>query len=183
MKFLEKVILGNKLAIKKIGILGGSFDPAHMGHLAISIQAKKKFKLSNVIWAITKQNPFKKGTSKNLSERIKQAKKISKSKKFIKVRYYEDKIKSNKTINLLNYIKKKNNVNIYFIIGSDILINFHRWYKWKLISQKCNILVFDRHGFKTKSLKSVAFKHLKQKNLKFVKFKKVNISSSKLRKI
>ena len=48
---------------------------------------------------------------------------------------------------------------------------------------KCNILVFDRHGFKTKSLKSVAFKHLKQKNLKFVKFKKVNISSSKLRKI
>ena len=183
MKFLEKVILGNKLAIKKIGILGGSFDPAHMGHLAISIQAKKKFKLSNVIWAITKQNPFKKRTSKNLSERIKQAKKISKSKKFIKVRYYEDKIKSNKTINLLNYIKKKNNVNIYFIIGSDILINFHRWYKWKLISQKCNILVFDRHGFKTKSLKSVAFKHLKQKNLKFVKFKKVNISSSKLRKI
>ena len=183
MKFLEKVILGNKLSIKKIGILGGSFDPAHIGHLAISIQAKKKFKLSNVIWAITKQNPFKKRTSKNLSERIKQAKKISKSKKFIKVRYYEDKIKSNKTINLLNYIKKKNNVNIYFIIGSDILINFHRWYKWKLISQKCNILVFDRHGFKTKSLKSVAFKHLKQKNLKFVKFKKVNISSSKLRKI
>ena len=183
MKFLEKVILGNKLAIKKIGILGGSFDPAHIGHLAISIQAKKKFKLSNVIWAITKQNPFKKRTSKNLSERIKQAKKISKSKKFIKVRYYEDKIKSNKTINLLNHIKKKNNVNIYFIIGSDILINFHRWYKWKLISQKCNILVFDRHGFKTKSLKSVAFKHLKQKNLKFVKFKKVNISSSKLRKI
>ena len=183
MKFLEKVILGNKLAIKKIGILGGSFDPAHIGHLAISIQAKKKFKLSNVIWAITKQNPFKKRTSKNLSERIKQAKKISKSKKFIKVRYYEDKIKSNKTINLLNYIKKKNNVSIYFIIGSDILINFHRWYKWKLISQKCNILVFDRHGFKTKYLKSVAFKHLKQKNLKFVKFKKVNISSSKLRKI
>ena len=183
MKFLEKVILGNKLAIKKIGILGGSFDPAHIGHLAISNQAKKKFKLSNVIWAITKQNPFKKRTSKNLSERIKQAKKISKSKKFIKVRYYEDKIKSNKTINLLNYIKKKNNVNIYFIIGSDILINFHKWHKWKLISQKCNILVFDRHGFKTKSLKSVAFKHLKQKNLKFVKFKKVNISSSKLRKI
>ena len=183
MKFLEKVILGNKLAIKKIGILGGSFDPAHIGHLAISIQAKKKFKLSNVIWAITKQNPFKKRTSKNLSERIKQAKKISKSKKFIKVRYYEDKIKSNKTINLLNYIKKKNNVSIYFIIGSDILINFHKWHKWKLISQKCNILVFDRHGFKTKSLKSVAFKHLKQKNLKFVKFKKVNISSSKLRKI
>ena len=171
------------MAIKKIGILGGSFDPAHRGHLAISIQAKKKFKLTNVIWAITKKNPFKKRSSKSLKERINQSKKISKSKKFIKVRYYEDKIRSNKTINLINYIKKKYNVNIYFIIGSDILINFHKWHKWKLISQKCNILVFDRHGFKTKSLKSVAFKHLKQKNLKFVKFKKVNISSSKLRKI
>ena len=183
MKFLEKVILGNKLAIKKIGILGGSFDPAHIGHLAISIQAKKKFKLSNVIWAITKQNPFKKRTSKNLSERIKQAKKISKSKKFIKVKYYDDKIKSNKTINLLNYIKKKNNVNIYFIIGSDILINFHRWYKWREISLMCKILVFDRHGYKLKSFKSLSFKRLGKYRLKFINFNKVNISSSKLRKI
>ena len=171
------------MAIKKIGILGGSFDPAHIGHLAISIQAKKKFKLSNVIWAITKQNPFKKRSNKSLKERIKQSKKISKSKKFIEVRYYEDKIKSNKTINLLNYIKKKNNVDIYFIIGSDILINFHKWHKWKLISQKCNILVFDRHGFKKNSLKSKTFKQLGKANLEFIEFNKVNISSSQLRKI
>ena len=168
---------------KNIGILGGSFDPPHKGHLAISIKAKKKFKLDNIIWAITKKNPFKKKSINSLRKRIKQSKKITKFKSFIKVKYYEDKTKSNRTINLLNYIKKKNNFNIYLIIGSDSLINFHKWYKWKLISHKCNILVFDRHGFKKKSLKSVAFKHLKQKNLKFVKFKKVNISSSKLRKI
>ena len=68
-------------------------------------------------------------------------------------------------------------------MGADNLINFHRWHKWKSISQKCNILVFDRLGYKSKSLKSIAFKQLKQKNLKFVNFKKVNISSSKLRKI
>ena len=74
-------------------------------------------------------------------------------------------------------------LDLYFIMGADNLINFHRWHKWKSISQKCNILVFDRQGYKAKSLKSVAFKHLKQKNLKFVHFKKVNISSSKLRKI
>ena len=45
---------------KKIGILGGSFDPAHKGHLKISIEAKKKFGINKIIWAITKKNPFKK---------------------------------------------------------------------------------------------------------------------------
>ncbi len=68
-------------------------------------------------------------------------------------------------------------------MGADNLINFHRWHKWKSISQKCNILVFDRHGYKVKSLKSITFKQLNQKNLTFIKFKKVNISSSQLRKI
>ena len=74
-------------------------------------------------------------------------------------------------------------LDLYFIMGADNLINFHRWYKWKLISQKCNILVFDRQGYKTKSLKSITFKRLNQKSLEFIKFKKVNISSSQLRKI
>ena len=68
-------------------------------------------------------------------------------------------------------------------MGADNLINFHKWYKWEQISSKCNILVFDRTNYKSKSLKSVAFKKLNKKKLKFVKFKKINISSSKLRKI
>ena len=173
----------NKKIIKNIGLLGGSFDPAHKGHLAISIKAKRKFKLNNIIWAVTKKNPFKKKSSLDLKERIKLSKKITKFKKFIKIRYYEDKIKSNRTINLINYIKRTNNCNIFLIIGADNLIKFHKWYKWKLISQKSNILVFDRQGYKGQSLKSIAFKHLRQKNIKFVNFKKVNISSSKLRKI
>ncbi len=168
---------------KKIGLLGGSFDPVHRGHLEISIEAKKKIKLDNIIWAITKKNPLKKKTSLDLKERIKLSKKITRFKKFIKIKYYEDKIKSNRTINLINYIKRKNNYNIFLIIGADTLIKFHKWYKWKLISQKCNILVFDRQGYKARSLKSITFKRLRQKNLRFVNFKKVNISSSKLIKI
>ena len=169
---------------KKIGILGGTFDPAHKGHLEISKQAKQKYKLNYIIWAITKKNPFKKKSKTKLITRIKFAKKIIGLNKFIKIRFYENKIKSNKTIDLISHIKRKNNMlDLYFIMGADNLINFHRWHKWKSISQKCNILVFDRQGYKAKSLKSIAFKRLNQKSLEFIKFKKVNISSSQLRKI
>ena len=68
-------------------------------------------------------------------------------------------------------------------MGADNLINFHKWYKWKSILQKCKILVFDRHGYKKKSLNSITFNKINNSNLKFIKFNKVNISSSQLRKI
>ncbi len=68
-------------------------------------------------------------------------------------------------------------------MGADNLINFHKWHQSKKISQKCKIIVFDRHGYKKKSLNSITFKRLNDKNLEFIRFKKVNISSSQLRKI
>ena len=68
-------------------------------------------------------------------------------------------------------------------MGADNLINFHKWHNWEKISQKCKIIVFDRHGYKKKSLNSISFKRLNKKKLKFITFNKVNISSSQLRKI
>ena len=167
----------------KIGILGGSFDPAHKGHLAISREAKKRFKLKKVIWAITKKNPFKVKSITPLTKKIKDCKKVIGLNSFISVKFYEDIIKSNKTFDLINHLKKNKNLEIFFLMGADNLISFHKWYKSKLITQKCNIIVFDRHGYKKNSLKSKTFKKLNNKTLTFVKFKKVNISSSKLRKI
>ena len=167
----------------KIGILGGSFDPAHKGHLAISKEAVKRFKLKKVIWAITKKNPFKKKSNLNLNDRIKTCKKILKKIKNIEVKFYEDKIKSNKTLNLINYFTKNKNNEIYFIMGADNLINFHKWHKWQTISKKCNIIVYDRYGYKKKSLNSKTYKRLNKDKLKFINFNKVNISSSQLRKI
>ena len=172
-----------KLKKNKIGILGGSFDPAHRGHLAISKEAKKRLKLKKIIWAITKKNPFKKKSKINLLARIKFCKKIIKKNSFIKVKFYEDLIKSNKTIDLINYLSKNKKNEIYFIIGADNLMNFHKWHRWRTISQKSKIIVFDRHGYKKKSLNSVTFKRLGNKNLKYIEFNKVNISSSQLRKI
>ena len=170
--------------LNKIGILGGTFDPAHKGHIAISKEAIRSYKISKVIWAVTKKNPFKKKSYMTLKERIIYARIINKNNLRIKVNYYEDKIKSSRTINLINYIKKNNkNSQLFFLMGADNLINFHKWHKWKLISKKCIILVFDRNGYKAKSMKSKTFKQLNQKELSYIKFKKVNISSSQLRKI
>ena len=187
MKFQEKDKLEIKLKIsknKKIGILGGSFDPAHRGHLKISLEAKKKFQVNKIIWAVTRKNPFKLKSLFNVKRRISFAKKLTKKYNFISVAFYEDKIRSNKTVDLINYIKKKNkNSEMYFLMGADNLISFHKWQKWKIIASKCNILVFDRTNYKSKSFNSLAFKTLNNNGLKFVKFKKINISSSKLRKI
>ena len=167
----------------KIGVLGGSFDPAHIGHLAISKEAIKRFKLKNIIWAITKKNPLKQQSETELSIRIKQCKKVIGKKSYIKVKFYEKLIKSNKTIDLINYLLKNKKNEVYFLMGADNLINFHKWHKWKIISKKCKILVFDRHGYKKKSLNSMTFRRLNQKNLSYIQFNKVNISSSQLRKI
>ena len=167
----------------KIGILGGSFDPAHKGHLAISKEAKKRFKLEKIIWAITKKNPLKAVSKTPVSKRIKDCKRIIGLSTFIKVKFYENITKSNKTIDLINYLKKNKKLEIFFLMGADNLISFHKWHKSRLITEKCNIIVFDRHGYKKNSLKSKTFKQLGKSNLEFIEFNKVNISSSKLRKI
>ena len=163
-----------KLKKNKIGILGGTFDPAHKGHIQISKEAKKKFNLNKVFWIITKKNPFKKKSFLSLKERIQYAKKLNINNKFIKIYFFEDKIKSNKTIDLIKYLRKRyKKTEFFFIMGADNLINFHKWKKWREIAEISKILVFDRTKYKSKSLRSVSFK----------KFKKVNISSSKLKKI
>ena len=181
MKYMAAGKQENK---NKIGILGGTFDPAHKGHLSISKEAKKRFGIDKIIWAVTKKNPFKGKSSLSLDKRIKYAKKITQNNLFIKVKYFEDKIKSNRTIDLIKNIKKNNkNTDIYFLMGADSLINFHKWKSSDLISSICTVLVFDRDRYKAKSLDSVSFKKYNKKSIKFVEFNKVNISSSKLRKI
>ena len=110
MKYMAADKQENK---NKIGILGGTFDPAHRGHLSISKEAKKRFGIDKIIWAVTKKNPFKGKSSLSLDKRIKYAKKITQNNLFIKVKYFEDKIKSNRTIDL---IKNNHEVN-FFVAG------------------------------------------------------------------
>jgi len=167
---------------KYIGLLGGSFDPAHKGHLRISNIAIKNLKLKKIYWVITKKNPFKNKTFYSLDERIKYAKKISKPQKKIKIIYLDKIIKSSRIIYVINYlIKKKKIRNIYFIIGSDNLIRFHKWKSWKKIVKLVKLIVFSRKGYDRKGIKSIVAKKFKNRII-FIKNKPISISSTQLRK-
>ena len=166
---------------KYIGLLGGSFDPAHKGHLGISKIAIKKLKLKKIYWVITKKNPFKNETFYSLEERIKYAKKISRTQKKIQTIYLDNIIKSSRVIDVVNYfIKKKNIKNIYFIIGSDNLIRFHKWKSWKKIVKLVKLIVFSRRGYDRKGMKSMVVKNFKNKII-FIKNKHIAISSTQLK--
>ena len=167
---------------KSIGILGGSFDPAHKGHLIISKIAIRKLRLSKVLWIITKKNPFKKKTFYSLNQRIAKAKKLLKNDKNIKVIHLDRIVHSSRSINIIIYlINKKKFKNINFIIGSDNLIKFHRWKSWKKIVKLTNLIVFSRKGYDRKGKKSIVAKYLKNK-ITFINNKSISISSTKLRK-
>ena len=167
---------------KYIGLLGGSFDPAHKGHLGISKIAIKKLNLKKVFWIVTKRNPFKNKTFYSLEERIKYAKKLTRDQKKIKIIYLDNIIKSSRIIDIINYFTKKKKIkNIIFIIGSDNLIRFHRWKSWKKIVKSVKLIVFSRKGYDRKGMKSTVVKNFKNKII-FVKNKPISISSTQLKK-
>jgi nicotinate-nucleotide adenylyltransferase len=168
---------------KIIGIFGGSFDPPHKGHLKISTASVKLLNLDKLHWIVTKKNPFKKKPFFSLNARIHKSKTITKKNKKIKVSYLDDKIRSTKTIKVVNYLVKKNkNCTFFLIIGSDSLVNFHRWNQWRKIAKFCKIVVFSRKGFDNRAKKSKIFKKLPENRIMFIKNSKIDISSSQLRK-
>ena len=167
---------------KSIGLLGGSFDPAHKGHLEISKIAIKKLKLKKLLWVVSKKNPFKNKPLYSLKQRIIKAKRIVKNSENIQVSYLDKSAGSSRSINLVNYlIKKKKLKNIHFIIGSDNLIKFHKWKSWKKIVKLTKLVVFSRVGYDKKAKKSIVANFLKNKII-FINNKPIVISSTKLRK-
>ena len=168
---------------KPIGIFGGSFDPPHEGHVKISKISLKKIKLKKIYWIITKKNPFKKKPFFSLKQRLTRSKKAVKKYKKIKVLYLDDKIKSSKTINVINYfIKIKKQKNLCLILGSDNLLNFHKWTSWKKIVKLTKLIVFSRRGYDKKSKESIVVKYLNKKNIVYVNNKLIDVSSSKIKK-
>lgn len=189
-----------KLRIQNnLGILGGTFDPPHKGHLHISKLVIKKLYLTTLYWAITKQNPLKKTTPHNNENKRKTlCRQLTRSEKKIKLLNTGDIKNSNLTINILRKIKKKitKKTNLFFIIGADNLIRLHQWKDYKKIFSLCTVVVMNRIGYKKPALTSPAAKKFrktkisldtllkigpKQKEWVYINNKGINVSSSRLR--
>lgn len=189
-----------KLRIQNnLGILGGTFDPPHKGHLHISKLVIKKLYLTTLYWAITKQNPLKKTTPHNNENKRKTlCRQLTRSEKKIKLLNTSDIKNSNLTINILRKIKKKitKKTNLFFIIGADNLVQLHQWKDYKKIFSLCTVVVMNRIGYKKPALTSPAAKRFrktkisldtllkigpKQKEWVYINNKGINVSSSRLR--
>ena len=139
-------------------------------------------KLNKILWVVTKQNPFKKKAFYSLTQRMEKAKKLTSNTKKIIVIYLDNSVRSSRSIDIIEYlINKKKLKNISLIIGSDNLINFHKWKSWKKIVKLVNLIVFSRMGYDRKGKKSIVAKYLKNK-ITFINNKPISISSTKLRK-
>ena len=144
--------------MKHVGLLGGSFDPPHKGHVYISIEAKKILQINEIWWLVTPQNPLKISEPATYQERIKNCKEISKGKPIL-IKEIEKKINSKYTYQTLNYLLNHyENIKFFWIMGADNLINFHKWEKWRQIFQEVSIVVFKRHRYNNQALKSIACK-------------------------
>jgi len=144
--------------LKSIGLLGGSFDPPHKGHLFISLEAKKILKLDEIWWIVTPQNPLKISKPATYHERIKNCKNITRNFP-IKIKEIEKKIGSDYSYKTISYILNHyKNIKFFWLMGADNLISFHKWQDWQKIFNNISIVIFKRHGYNTKALKSTASK-------------------------
>ena len=144
--------------MKNIGLLGGSFDPPHKGHLYISLEAKKILKLDEVWWLVTPQNPLKINEPASYKDRVKNCKLIAKNHP-VKIKEIEKKINSRYSYETIEYLNGHyKNIKFFWLMGADNLINFHEWQNWNKIFEDISIVVFKRHGYNNKALNSKSAK-------------------------
>ena len=180
-----------------IGLLGGSFDPPHRGHLYISLEAKKILKLNELWWIVSPKNPLKKFKPVSYEDRLEDCYKIVKNYP-IKIKEVEKKINSKYTFETVKYLKSHYpNIKFYWLMGADNLINFHKWQEWRNIFFEISIVIFRRHRYNSLALNSLAKKtfsnyqinsndlhQLDFNNLPswtFIKYKEIRISSTEIR--
>jgi nicotinate-nucleotide adenylyltransferase len=138
---------------QRIGLLGGSFNPAHDGHRLISVIAMKRLKLDAVWWLVSPANPLKDVRElAPLSERMKKAKMVS-----AHPRILITDIGTRYTVDTLRQLRKRCPATYFvWLMGADSLMSFHRWKKWREIPRLMPMVVIDRPKATLKSTHSKA---------------------------
>lgn len=136
----------------RIGLLGGSFNPPHAAHLAISLTALKRLGLDQVWWLVTPANPLKDPSKlASLESRVEAARELAKHPR-IAVTGFAARGGSAYTIDLLAELKRRfPGVNFVWLMGADNLAQFDRWRDWEKIFASVPIAVLDRPGFRLKA--------------------------------
>ncbi len=141
---------------QRIGLLGGSFDPPHRGHVHISREALKRFRLDQVWWLVSPGNPLKSEGPAPMDRRVSAAEKLIQSPK-IKVSDIEARIGTRYTAQTLKVmLKRYPGVHFVWLMGADNLAGFHQWDRWRWIMEHVPIGVLARPGQRVSARKSVA---------------------------
>ncbi|MCC1492820.1 nicotinate-nucleotide adenylyltransferase [Cognatishimia sp. F0-27] len=130
----------------RVGLLGGSFDPPHAAHVAISKAALKRFRLDRVVWLVSPGNPLKENPPAALERRIAAARALIDDPR-IGVSDIEARIGTRYTAETLARLQKRwPAVRFTWLMGADNLAQFHRWQDWKHIADSVPIGVLARPG-------------------------------------
>jgi len=181
LQSFSKLDLNNK----KIGILGGSFNPPHEGHLKISKEALK-IGMDCVLWLVAKQNPLKAKYLFSMEERVSQACSITYKIPHILVSNLELEIDSHNSYETICYLTEKfKNTSFYWLMGIDCLKEFHLWENYDIFCEKVNMIIFNRDSeeelFNTTKA-GLLLKNKYENNILFIKENLSNLSSTELRK-
>jgi nicotinate-nucleotide adenylyltransferase len=141
----------------RIGLLGGSFNPPHAAHRAISLFALKRLKLDRVWWLLTPGNPLKDtGRLHGLSERADAARDVADDPR-IDISCLEAVIGVRYTVDTIIHLRRRvSGVRFVWIMGADNLAQFHRWRNWRHIAKLMPIAVVDRGEAGLRALASPA---------------------------
>lgn len=147
---------------RRIGLLGGSFNPAHDGHVHISHLAKARLGLDEIWWLVSPQNPLKSpDATGTLSRRMLKAKEITSASRFIKIIAPEAALGTRYTLDFARWLRRRyGNGQFVWLMGADNLAGFHLWQGWRQIAELLPIAVIDRPGYRHKAAASKAARAL-----------------------
>ncbi|WP_406600759.1 nicotinate-nucleotide adenylyltransferase [Microvirga rosea] len=141
----------------RIGLYGGSFNPAHAGHRLVSTLALKRLGLDRIWWIVTPGNPLKDpGELASTAQRAQEARAVAAHPR-IDVTVFEEAIRARYTIDTLAYLKRRYpGVRFVWIMGADNLADFHRWRGWRRIAAMMPMAIIDRPRWTLRAMSSRA---------------------------